>query len=229
MSCDDVTGCPEKKDLSCKDFQLTQNRDDCFIDSVVDESLNIGAADLNVFKLLGVHEQGLLVDLAQNGTAISGGDSSAYVAANAFDSFVTEWRSSQKGTAVLDSAYIGYDFGEIKLPNDRNRYGIETSIKQDIATLKIKQSSDSTKRATKVRVERSSDGITWYGVAIVELPDDDVLNTVNFKHSVPSRYWRLRPVEFNGSSTDFWAVQAVQLIDYDVTSIDDVEDSILLV
>jgi len=229
MACEekpDGTLCPETTDNSCRPFQLTKSKDACFIDSVVDESLGIGGADIHVFKLLGVHEQGLLIDLTGTGQPLSGGDSVNFPASNTFDTFTTEWRSLQKGSAVIASSFIGYNFGEIKLDNDRVRYGIDTHIRHDIATVKIKQSADASKRVTKARVERSEDGVKWYGASIVNLPDDDNLNTISFNHSVPSGYWRLRPLEFNGSTTDFWGVQALQLIDYDETSIDDIQDDI---
>lgn len=231
MSCEEKPNgknCPEVSDKSCTPFQLTKNNDSCFIESVVEESLDIGGADLRIFKLLGVHEQGLLVDLVGNGNPISNGSAPNFPAANAFDALVSQWRSLQKGSNVTSSSYIGYDFGEIKLENDRKRYGIDTSIRHNISTLKIMQGSQSENRVTKARIERSDDGITWYGVSIVTLPDDENLNIVHFKHSVPSRYWRIRPIEFNGSNDDPWIVKALQLFDYDETSIDDVQDDIFL-
>jgi len=231
MSCEDKpdgTKCLETRDNSCSPFQLTQNNDSCFIDGVVEENLNIGAADIHVFKLLGVHEQGQLVDLVGNGTPIAGGNASNFPASQAFDAFVTQWRSSQTGSNVPLTSYIGYDFGEIKLENERQRYGIDTSINHNIATIKIMQGPNSENRATRVRVERSKDGITWYGVSILTLPDDDNLNVIHFKHSVPSRFWRLRPIDFNGGVSDRWIIQALQLMDYDETSIDDIQDDIFL-
>ena len=48
---------PIPDDLTCKDFQLNKLIDACFIDSVVNENLNIGGAEIRVFKLLGIHEQ----------------------------------------------------------------------------------------------------------------------------------------------------------------------------
>ena len=231
MSCKenpDGTKCPETSDSSCSPFQLTQNNDSCFIEEVVEEALNIGGADVHVFKLLGIHEQGQLIDLIGNGVALSGGDTPAFPASNAFDVFISEWRSSQIGNDVISSAFIGYDFGEIKLDNDRLRYGIETFIRHDISTIKIKQGANTENRATRARLERSPDGITWYGVAIVDLLDDDNLNTIHLKHTVPSRFWRLRPVDFNGSAPDPWIVQAFEMMDYDETSIDDIQDDIFL-
>lgn len=219
--------CPTvSADKSCKPWQLSRTQDNCVIDNFVNESIAIGGADINVFKLLGIHEQGRLIDLTGSGSSISNGDKPGYSSDEAFTTYVTEWRSAQVGTAVIKSGYIGYDFGEIRLDTGRNRYSVDTSIKHNISTIKIKQGNNSKNRATKIRVERSADSIKWYGAAILTLPDDDCLNTIHFRNTVPMRYWRLRPIEFNGGSANYWAVQALELIDYDLTSIEDIQDKI---
>lgn len=214
----------------CQAYQLTLNQDQCVIDDYVNESLNIAGADLHVFKLLGVHEQTKLVDLTGNGSPISGGDLPGFPASDAFNIYVKEWRSLQKGSNVIISAYIGYDFGEIKLTNGRDRYGIDTSIKHQISTIVIKQSSNPANRVTKARVERSFDGKQWYGVAVIELPDNDQLNTISFSALgiTQARYWRLRPVIFSGGSSDYWGVQALQLSDLEASSLDVIQDKIFL-
>ena len=212
----------------CKPFQLSENTDECIIEDYVEESLGIGGATLNVYKMLGVHEQGQLTDQTGNGIAISGGDATNFPAENAFDQYVTAWRSLQKGSGVTASSYIGYDFGIIRLNNLRTRYGEPKDETRDVATIRIKQVSDASKRVTKVRVERSQDGIKWYGVDVVNLPDCDKLVTVNFRRSVPSRYWRLRPIEFNGGDSDFWSVVALELSDYEQTQITNIQDRLFL-
>lgn len=214
---------------NCSPWDMTKETiDTCFQSAISAELLAISGAIINVYKLLGVHEQGKLVDQTGFGIAISNGDISNYNAANAFDKYITEWRSQQLGSDVVRSAYIGYDFGEIKLPNGRNRYGIETFVKHDVATIKIKQGCNAVNRATKIRIERSSDGIKWYGVSILDVSDCDGMVTLNFKRSVPSRWWRVRPVVFGGGSNDWWAVQAVQLIDYEITAIDNIQDRVFM-
>jgi len=218
-------------DTSCSPFDLQNNRGNDFIEKVVEEALNIAGATLNVFKLLGVHEQGKLVDCTGRGDPISNGDAAAFPAENAFDKFITEWRSIQNGEGVTTSAYIGYDFGNIKTyDGSRAAYGVETSIFKDVATIAIKQSDNTARRATRVRIERSDDGIKWYGVAIVLLPDDDCLNTVQFRATVPSRYWRIRPLDFNGTTTnDVWAVQALQLFhNVEATAVSNIQDKVFL-
>lgn len=227
----DGTVCLSPSDWSsCRPYDMTDDeRLNCYADSLVSEGLELAGARVNVFKLLGVHEQTKLVDLIGNGTAISGGDAAGTSAANAFTMLATEWRSKQGGNAAIaSSAYIGYDFGVVKLPNGRQWYGIDASIRHQITAIKIKQSSDPLRRATKVRVERSENGRQWYGVAILTLPNNDELNTLFFKESVPNRYWRLRPVSFAGTNCDSWGVQALEMYDYSATHLSNIQDKILL-
>lgn len=213
---------------TCNFWEMVNSPEACIMGAYVEESLNIGGADINVHKLLGVHEQDSLQDVSGLGTAISGGDLPNFPAGNAFDTLITEWRSRQTGRDVTASAYIGYDFGPIKLNNGRLRYGIETFIKHDIASFRIKQGCDAQNRATKVRIERSMDGQKWFGVSVQSLKDCDGLITINFNKSVPSRYWRIRPIEFNGGTNDHWSVQAFQLIEAEATNINNIQDRIFL-
>jgi hypothetical protein len=215
--CLDISTCPSP-------FDLQQSNDSQFMTQVVSESLDIGGADVNLFKLLGIHEQGKLIDLTGNGQAISSGDQQNFPASNVFETGTPEWRSLQKGQSVTASSYIGYDFGPIKLNNGRNKYGIETNENHHITTIRIKQSSNANNRATKARVEYSNDEEKWFGAAIIDLPDNAELNDVSFKTSSPARYWRLRPVEFNGSSADFWAICQIEMFNYKATRLDVLQD-----
>lgn len=218
--------CPTQ--TTCSPFDLSQGPEDCLFASYIEEQLNISGAVLKVHKLLGIHEQGMLQDVTGSGTAISGGELANNPASNAFDKYITEWKSSQTGNSVIQSAYIGYDFGPIRLENGRERYGLPTEVMKDVSTLKIMQGCDSKNRATKVRIERSENGLKWYGVGIVQLADCDGLLTINFNRTVPSRYWRLRPIEFNGTSDDVWIVRVLQFIEYEATALTNIQDKILL-
>jgi|AntRauTorcE11897_2_1112592.scaffolds.fasta_scaffold00046_39 hypothetical protein len=210
-------------------WELTEGADSCVIDAYISESITIGGAVVNVYRMLGVHEQGYLQDLTgRSGVAVSNGSHPNFPATNAFTLFPTQWRSIQLGAEVTSSAYIGYDFGELLLDNGRKRYGLETFVKHDVAAIKIRQGCRSENRVTKARVERSSDGEKWFGVQVVDLPDCEGAARVNFKRSVPSRFWRLRPIAFNGTETDAWEIQALQLLDYEATRVDNIQDRIFL-
>lgn len=219
---------PPSNFSTCRPWDLTQSPDAAFMDRQNQEALDISGAQVNVHKLLGVHEQTSLIDLAKNGKPISGGDAPNYPAMNAFTATRTAWRSLQIGDGVTASAFIGYDFGTLKITNGRERYGIDAHVRHMIQTIRIKQSSLPEQRCTKARIERSQDGVHWFGVSVVALPDDDQLNTIHFKHSVQNRYWRLRPIDFKGQSCDSWCVQALELHDYASTDLSNVEDKIFL-
>lgn len=221
--------CPEASSpQTCSPWDFNKSRDQCYIDSLIQQAVQIAGADINVYKLLGVHEQTKLIDLTGDGSPLSGGDAPNYPVLNAFTTFNKHWKSKQTGQAVIQSAYIGYDFGLIKISTDRPRYGIDTSIRQHITAIKIKQSSDAHQRITKARVERSEDGMKWYGVSVINLPNDDKLNLISFKQSVPSRFWRIRPLTFVGDTCDAWGVQALELFNYQVTAQNNIEDLIFL-
>ena len=218
--------CPVE--TTCSPWSLLDGPEDCIMASYITEQLNISGAILNVYKLLGVHEQGLLQDVTGIGQAFSGGDLGNNPASNAFDKYITEWRSAQTGATVISGAYIGYDFGPIRLANGRVRYGIETAIMKDISSFKIMQGCESANRVTKARIERSENGIKWYGVGIIDLPDCDGLVTINFKRTVPSRYWRIRPIAFNGLQNDYWAIRVFQMLEYEATVVSNIQDKLLL-
>jgi len=214
----------------CKPWQLTLSTDGDFIDGVVAESMNIAAADGFVHKLLGVHEQEKLIDATGFGESISGGSIGNFPADNAFSIVTNQWKSVQRGSdAVMASAYIGYDFGLIKTnEGNRRRYSVDDAAnRKHITAVTIMQSSIAGERASKVRVERSQCGKIWKGVQILELPDDECMNTFMLKDSVTSRFWRIRPVEFNGGGS--WGVKALQLTKEHLrTNPDNIQDKILL-
>jgi hypothetical protein len=137
-------------------YKITQDAcgplENNYQDQLVAESLSISGAPVNVFKLLGNHEQGKLIDLVGNGHPIgsSGG------VASVFDELADNWSSSITGLDVLQKpAYIGYDFG-IRLTSygqPENAPGAPDS--QHITSIRIQQGDDPTTRALQVRVDRS--------------------------------------------------------------------------
>lgn len=209
---------------TCGGYELENCSDTATIVDLVDEHLNIGAATVNVFKLLGIHEQGKLLDVTGNGMAISGGDGPGYPAENAYNKLCGTWRSVQRGPQTLTHAFLGYDFGEIvDSSTNATYYGINTFSHKHIATLRIQQGSSAKNRATKVRVERSMDGNTWLGASVVTLPDDGDLHQISLKGSSASRYWRIRPTAFNGGTADFWEIVRLELHEYEETQLSNLQ------
>lgn len=212
----------------CSIYDITDGPESCLMSDLIEEQLNIAGTTLQLYKLLGIHEQGLLQDVTGHGEAISSGSLANNPASNAFDKYITEWKSLQTGSDVVQKSYIGYDFGPIRMSNGRTRYGITTEIMKDISTIKIMQGCDAANRVSKLRVERSENGVKWYGVAILNLENCDGILTLNFKRSVPSRYWRIRPISFNGGVDDSWSVRVLQFIEYEKTAITNIQDKLLL-
>ena len=136
-------------------YRITQDAcaaiENKYQDQLVAEVLSISGAPVNIFKLLGVHEQGKLINVVGSGRAIGTGNTSM-----AFE-LSSEWASPQLGLAVLQTpAYIGYDFGIRKTSYDQPENAPGVPAAQHITSIRIKQNSDLTTRALQVRIDRSN-------------------------------------------------------------------------
>ena len=223
---DGTTLCPEN-DL-CSPWSLSESDETCLMSDYIEEVINIGGAPLNVHKYLGVHEQVSFTDLSGTGAAMASSYLGNFPPSNAYVRYDTEWRSAEIGPDVIASSFIGYDFGPIRLDNGRLRYGIETYVKKNISSIKIMQGCNSKNRVTKVRIERSVDGKKWFGVAMRDVADCDGWFTINFPSTVPSRYWRIRPMKFNGGAEDWWSVRAMMLSEHEATALSNIQDKFFL-
>jgi len=123
-------------------------------EAIAAENLNISGAIVNVFKLLGIHEQGKLVDLTGQGHALGSGNPS-----KAFDELVDDWVSTETGLDVVTApAFIGYDFGFRQTSYGQSEYAPDVGNKIHVTAFRIQQSSTSEQRALQVRVDRSNGG-----------------------------------------------------------------------
>jgi hypothetical protein len=136
--------------------ECTENADSTTIQNYIAESIEISGAKINVFKLLGVHEQGLLTDLTGNGTPYHSGAGAGSDATNAFDISPSSWISVQLGVAVVNGSYLGYNFGYKKTSFGTNKYGKQEYVSKHITTIKIQQSANPLRRAIQARIERAS-------------------------------------------------------------------------
>ena len=134
------------------------------------EMLQISGGPINVFAMLGVHNQGTTADLiSSTGYPLSSGTPSGFNALDAFNVNDESWRSIQQGSAVLITpAFIGYNFGTKKawekIGTPQERYVKPEPVRKQVNSIRIKQGSDSTNRVTKLRVEVSDNGISWNNV-----------------------------------------------------------------
>lgn len=138
-------------ELCAGEWDLTTTGDDSYQEQLAAENLNISGAPLNVFKLLGVHEQGRLVDLVGDGEALNG-------SGDVFDGLASAWVSPQTGLDVLTTpAWIGYDFGTAKTSYGAPEYGPSQPNAHHITSIRLVQPATG-RRALQVRVERSNGG-----------------------------------------------------------------------
>lgn len=112
------------------------------------ENLQISGLPLQVFKLLGIHEQGRLVDVVGHGQPLN---NSSVI----FSDAPTSWLSNARGMDVLSSpSWVGYDFGIKQTSYGGTAYELPQPNNQTISALKITQPSGE-RRAHQIRIERS--------------------------------------------------------------------------
>lgn len=301
-------------DLRLQDDSSCGKSDSAYSETLAAEALEIAGVAVNVFKLLGVHEQGKLIDLTGSGYPISSGTVSGSNIGSAFDTTIgTLWRSSYTGADVVDKpAYLGYYFGIKTQSTGVTRYSLPQYIVQNISTIKIRQSANPLRRVTRIRLDYS-DGklystdpvylgtgngtmsniipgysgvqgtitliadtptqflvnhsilggigvasvssrfdhpavsfnvhagsipfvtgdmflfdtqIHWHRAGVQDVPDTVNMETISFQSTVPSPYWRIVPVLFNGYNdpTAAWEIDELQMMDYQQTSIDNIQD-----
>ena len=209
------------------------DREADYIAGLMAETLQIGGGPVNVFPLLGVHNQGSTTDLVGQGYPLSSGTPSGYNVLDAFTVNASVWRSIQVGQDVLSDAFIGYDFGTKKAwtatPSPTERYQKPEPIRKRVSTIRLKQGPNQINRAPLLQVSASDDGVRWQIIDTVVAGDTDEL--VELKVQSPAAYnkWRLTPAFFNGvAANQPWEVELIQLLESTQVALDNIEDYVLL-
>ena len=131
---------------------LCRTNDQLRQETYVAEQLNMTGAPLNIYKLLGVHEQG-------DGSVLNQGRIIGSVAYPGYpltgiNSGSTPWRSYQNGTGVASSSvYIGVDFGIKLMPTGGTEYEPQKQKWTKVGALSITQSNNPGNFARQVKVE----------------------------------------------------------------------------
>lgn len=120
-------------------------------ESYVAETLNIAGAPINIFKLLGIHEQG-------NGSLLSTG---RVIGSTAYPGYplsginnAGSWRSLAQGPAVITtSSFVGVDFGIKLIWTNASEYEPHKQKWTKIAALQITQANTPNEFARQVKVE----------------------------------------------------------------------------
>lgn len=146
------TACVGTWEISGLQDSLCRNNDQARQASYVAEVLNISGAPINVFKLLGIHEQG-------NGSLLASG---RIIGSAAFPGYpitgvnvpLSAWRSIQSGASVVtSSAYVGIDFGIKLIPGVGSEYQPQKQNWTKVASLLITQANTPNEFARQVKVE----------------------------------------------------------------------------
>lgn len=176
-----------------------------YINTLMYEHLVRGGGPIRIYKLLGLKERE--TGITQALTYITSKELPFFESVNASGTNPTNYyKSYEFGPEVINKAFIGIDCEYIKLQNGRKYYSNNAPYQIEIRSIILQQDANTLSRVSKIRVERSDDGIVWKGVQIVNItPSSDPI-TYYVKQSAPSRYWRIRPIVFDGGVGDRWIV-----------------------
>ena len=207
----------------CDSFTLARPADSTYMDNVVASALQLGGAPLNVYRLLGITSINDPQNVTGRGVAISSPSIPGFGIDRVFAS-TGPFRSAARGFSVQLDAFVGYDFGSLPL---EGRPGAQRYSERIVSLLSLDQSSCLEWTASRVRIERSDDGVAWVGVAIVATGPG--AGTYTFASSTAARYWRIRPVEFRGATdpTAFWEVTSLFFGESGVPELSNIEDHVL--
>ena len=115
------------------------------------ENLNINGAPLNVYKLLGIHEQGS-GSLLSSGILMSSSPAPGYPLSNVNNG--GSWRSSQIGSAITGTSFVGIDFGaKLAAPSSLPANSPAKPNWQQVGAVVIQQGDTATNFARQVRVD----------------------------------------------------------------------------
>lgn len=119
-------------------------------ENYIAETLNISGAPINIYKLLGVHEQGE-GSLLSRGRIVS---STSYPGYPNTGINVSSWRSFEAGADVAaGNVYVGVDFGVKLTANNQSEYEPPAPNWQDVGSITITQSNIPEYWARQVRVD----------------------------------------------------------------------------
>jgi len=191
-----------------------------YISKLMFEYINRGGAPIKLFKLLGLKERE--TGISQEYVYISSKSLPYYEPVFLRGNTVNYYKSKEVGVNITTDCYIGIDCGYITLKNGRKYYSNDASYQIHVRSFTLQQSDNLQNRITKCKIERSDDGVVWKGVQIINLIDDGQSHLYYIKESCLSRYWRIKPITFNGNINDHWIVKKLLFSTKSNTTITDV-------
>lgn len=138
--------------ISSLNPDLCANADQLRQESYVAETLNISGAPINVYRLLGIHEQG-------NGSLLSSGKIISSLAYPGYPitgiNSGQSWKSFQTGPNIVNNdVFVGIDFGVKLLPqNNTSQYSPAKPKWTSVGAVTITQANTPNEYARQVKVE----------------------------------------------------------------------------
>lgn len=191
-----------------------------YINMLMFEHINRGGAPIKLFKLLGLKERE--TGITQEYVYISSSSLPCHEPLLLRGNTHQYFMSKEIGAEIVTKCYIGIDCGYIKLKNGRKFYSNDAPYQIHVRSFSLQQSVEQKSRITKCKVERSNNGIDWNSVQIINIHDDELLHTYYVKESCLSRYWRIKPIIFNGNDNDRWKVNKMVFSTHSNTAITDI-------
>lgn len=199
--------------------------------SYITEIIKIGGLPINVFPLLGMHQNQKSIDLSENGFAISGGYIDNFGPENAFSDNDNVWMSSQTGDDVNYNAWIGYYFGQIKGYVNQNvsPYQSPVDVTQRIQSMVISQGGNLVNKSNKIRIDSSQDGIIWNKLAECNLDVNAESEIISFFNMSDCGFYRIVATGFQGKTDkDSWIIKNIKMYDQPGDLLTAVQDPTLL-
>ena len=219
FSCGDLEDF-KQKDFCVPEFNLSNSgceADSLYQEEIMEQAMTIASAPINVFPLLGVSNQGAMIDPFEHGYPIS---NSTNPKSNVYNAFNTDdyWESNAKGEDNLN-VYIGYCFGTKKNKAFNERYSEPAPIITAINQIYIEQKPNH--EASQIRIDSSMDGIKWDKVDVITIKENQ--NTYQVRQSPKANMFRIVPIMYMNDNS--WIVNKLQFIQDTALSLDTIQDN----
>jgi hypothetical protein len=173
-------------DVCIGTWELTgSNAEECaanenaLLESLAAEQLNISGAPINIYKLLGIHEQDH-ESLLPFGALFTSPSSPSYPSSGIN---TTSWRSSVNGDDVAGAAFVGLDFGIKLTPNDLSEYEGPSTNWQKVGSISLTQSNTPGYWAKQVRVDIADSEVQIGAVEYGSAGDGPIVDLTAGSHS----------------------------------------------
>lgn len=220
-----IFSCGDAPDFELKDFCIPQfdlSGGECKADAnyqqeIMEQAMMIASANINLFPLLGISNQGSTIDPFEHGYPISNSTSPDSNIYNAFNIDDEIWESSLKGEDLL-SSYIGYCLGTKKNKANGERYSTPSPIIMNVNSIYIEQINNH--EVKQFRIDSSMDGIHWEKVDTITYKPNQFFYPI--RQSPKANQFRIVPLMVLHNNS--WKIKKIEFIEDTSLSLDTIQD-----